>query len=374
MINYSKIDPKTGLASRLVDFFKTFDLIVDTAIKESVDCVLFAGDMYKTRDPSPTEQRGVSERIKKLTKSGIPLVLVVGNHDTPNTDGKANTLDIYSALEVDNVTVIRKPQWINLSTKSGQLQVVGLPWLHNRDFKFLGERVVSMYEKLEKAIPSVVVGHLEVEGALFGSEKGLTVGSDVTTPLAILTDRRLDYVALGHIHKHQILAKNPLVIYSGSPQRIDFGEEKEEKGFIMVEIGGQRDRETKYKFVSTNARRFCTITVDLKGHDQNPTQTVLDEISKNDVKETIVRVLINIPADLDQEIEMDKIKKALAEANYIAGISRNVERVQRQRLDDTEEVERLTPIQALEKYFAAKKFSAERIETLEKYAKQLLEI
>src|SRR3989338_10805859 len=98
MENYAKLDPQTGLSTRLLDFFKTFDFIVDLAIKESVDAVVFAGDAYKTRDPNPTQQRGFGERIKRLAKSGIPVVLVIGNHDTPNADGKANTLDIYSAF------------------------------------------------------------------------------------------------------------------------------------------------------------------------------------------------------------------------------------------------------------------------------------
>lgn len=373
MTNYSKLDPETGLESRLVDFFRTFDSIIDCALDQIVDAVLFAGDMYKTRDPSPTQQRGVSERIKRLTKAGIPLVLVVGNHDTPSSDGKANTLDIYSALEVDNVTVIRTPQLINLATKSGDLQIIGLPWLHKVNFKLLGEKISSMYEKLKPDSPSIVVGHLEVEGASFGSEKGLALSSDLTTPLSLLTDRRLSYVALGHIHKHQVLSTNPPVVYSGSPERIDFGEEKEKKGFILVEIARHAKKVTKYQFIPTSARKFCTITVNLENYEENPTKTVLNEIAKNDVKDKIVRVIINIPADLSKKLEMDKIKKSLADANYIAGISRNLERKERQRLDDIEEVERLTPIQALEKYFQAKKFDPKKVKELKKYAEQLLE-
>src|SRR3990167_8832089 len=124
MENYAKLDPETGLSTRLLDFFETFDFIVDTAIKESVDAVVFAGDAYKTRDPNPTQQRGFGERVKKLAKNGIPVVLVVGNHDTPNAIGKANTLDIYSALEIDQVIVSHQPELLDIPTKSGNLQVI----------------------------------------------------------------------------------------------------------------------------------------------------------------------------------------------------------------------------------------------------------
>ncbi len=372
MENYSKLDPETGLSTRLLDFFKTFDFIVDLAIKENVDAVVFAGDAYKSRDPNPTQQRGFGERIKKLAKAGIPTVLAVGNHDTPNAQGKANTLDIYSALEIDNVWVSREPQLLKIPTKSGDLQVVTLPWLHKNDYKKVAEKIRLLYDKIvppPAGGPAIFLAHAEVEGSFYGSEKGMAIGNDVTIPLSLLQDKKLSYVALGHIHKHQVLSKKPLVVYSGSPQRIDFGEEKEEKGVCLVEI----DQETTFKFISTNARKFLTITVDLKANDPNPTQTVLAEIQKHDIKDTIVRLVINIPADLEKELEMDQIKKSLKRAEFIAGISRNLERRQRFAIEGADGVERLTPVEALQKYFAAKKYSPVKIKQLEEYAKKIFE-
>ncbi len=140
MENYAKLDPETGLSTRLLDFFNTFDFIVETAFKEDADAVIFAGDAYKTRDPNPTQQRGFGERIAKLAKK-IPVILVVGNHDTPNAEGKANTLDIYSALEIENVWVSRHPEIMQISTKSGNLQIVTLPWLHKNDYKTIAEKL-----------------------------------------------------------------------------------------------------------------------------------------------------------------------------------------------------------------------------------------
>lgn len=382
MVNYSKLDPETGLESRLLDFFKTFDYIVDRAIEEKVDAFIFAGDAYKTRDPSPTQQRGFGERITRLAKAQIPVVMVVGNHDTPNAEGKANTLDIYSALEIPNVWVSRKPEFLNIPTKSGNLQVITAPWLHKSDFKTLGNKLNSMYEKINPnppagpgsigvGGPAILVGHLEVSGASMGSEKGLALVNDAAIPLSLLTDRRLDYVALGHIHKHQVLNEKPPVVYCSSPERIDFSEEKEERGFMMVEI--PEHGEVFYRFEPTKARRFLTISVRLKPDDQNPTQTILQEIEKQQITEAVVRVLIDIPADLNKEIEMDKIKKALAPAHFIAGISRNVERKEREKIDGIEEAGRLTPAEALHKYFESKKFSHERIKQLEVYASKLLD-
>ncbi len=392
MENYAKLDPQTGLSTRLLDFFQTFDFIVDLSLKEKVDAVVFAGDAYKTRDPNPTQQYGFGERIKRLAKNNIPVILVVGNHDTPNAQGKANTLDIYSALEIDNVWVSRQPELLNIPTKSGNLQIITLPWLHRNDYKIVAEKLRSFYDKIKPDSPAIFLSHAEVEGSEYGSEKGLAIGSDVTIPLSLLQDKRLSYVALGHIHKHQVLGKNPLIVYSGSPQRIDFGEEKEEKGIIIVILEeAKRPIESKnrdaiasgssmtkynatFKFIPTDARKFLTITLDLKATDENPTKTVVDEISKHEVKDKIVRITIDIPADLQTNIQIDQIRKALKDANFIAGISRNVERRERQKIDGTDAVEKLTPVEALQKYFEAKKYSKEKVKELEKYAAKLLEL
>ncbi|MDP3991254.1 MAG: hypothetical protein Q8P63_03105, partial [Candidatus Nealsonbacteria bacterium] len=146
--------------------------------------------------------------------------------------------------------------------------------------------------------------------------------------------------------------------------------EKEEKGIILTEISSTG---TSYQFISTNARKFLTITVNLKSEDLDPTQTILDEIKKHDLEDKIIRLIINIPAGLDKDIEMDKIKKALSLAHLVAGISRNVERVEREKIDFGKDVETLTPIAALKKYFEAKKYTPIKQKALEKYAAQLLE-
>ena len=81
MANYGRHDPESGLPLRVVDFLNSLDTIVDTAIDEQVDLVLFAGDAYKDRSPAPTYQREWGRRIMRLSHAGIPTLLLVGNHD-----------------------------------------------------------------------------------------------------------------------------------------------------------------------------------------------------------------------------------------------------------------------------------------------------
>jgi len=130
---------------------------------------------------------------------------------------------------------------------------------------------------------------------------------------------------------------------------------------------------SKFTFVPTNSRKFLTIVIDLKGQDLDPTQTIIQAIEKHDVEDKIVRVIINIPKECEAEIQMDKVKKSLHKANFLAGISRNVEKVERIKFDGSTQVESLTPVEALKKYFEFKKYTPDKQKELEKYAAQLLE-
>lgn len=79
--NYGHINPENGLSSRLEDFLAALDELVDYAINQKVDLVLFCGDAYKTREPSQTQQREFALRIRRLSEGGVPLFLIIGNHD-----------------------------------------------------------------------------------------------------------------------------------------------------------------------------------------------------------------------------------------------------------------------------------------------------
>src|SRR3972149_6372656 len=103
--NYGRTDPATGLSTRLLDFLAAFDELVDYAIEAQVDAILFAGDAYKSRDPSQTHQREFARRIAHLTAAGIPVHLVAGNHDLPSIPGRATALEIFPTLAVQRLSV-----------------------------------------------------------------------------------------------------------------------------------------------------------------------------------------------------------------------------------------------------------------------------
>ena len=109
MANYGRHDPQTGLPLRVLDFLKSLDTIVDTAISEKVDMVIFSGDAYKDRSPAPTFQREWGRRIMRLSQAQIPTLLLIGNHDVSPSIGRAHALQEFKTLQVPFVKILDQP-------------------------------------------------------------------------------------------------------------------------------------------------------------------------------------------------------------------------------------------------------------------------
>ena len=110
--------------------------------------------------------------------------------------------------------------------------------------------------------------------ANLGAEKFLAVGKGFTIPMSMLVRSEFDYVALGHVHKHQNLnpSNDPPVVYPGSIERVDFSEEKEDKGYVLLEVEPDR---VEWEFCTLPARPFLTIELDVS-EAEDPLQNVLD--------------------------------------------------------------------------------------------------
>ena len=127
--NYGRINPKTGLSTRLEDFLKVFDQTIDYALENNIDLVLFCGDAYKSREPSQTQQREFARRINRLVTNNVPIFLLIGNHDLPNAIGRATAIEIFDTLEIKKVYVSNRPDIYRIPTSNGVIQIASLPWL-----------------------------------------------------------------------------------------------------------------------------------------------------------------------------------------------------------------------------------------------------
>lgn len=319
--NHGKRDPESGLAVRVLDFLHSLDEIVEAAVQNKVDCVVFAGDAYKDRNPSPTYQREWGSRIMRLSKAGIPTLLLVGNHDISPAVGRAHALAEFKTLNVPHVKILDKPGYYSaddlkpLSNSTNlNFQLIALPWmsrseisahldLPTRDpevlyqayFQHLKTTLDTWLNQTDPEIPTLLTAHASVEGAVYGGERSVSLGSDPVLPLELLTDPRIDYAALGHIHKPQDLNQDqhPPVIYPGSIERVDFGEAKDAKYYILADLKpGQSQVEWK---PLRNIRKFIDLHLELESSDRI-NQQIMDAMpDQQDLEDGIVRLVLEYP-------------------------------------------------------------------------------
>jgi exonuclease SbcD len=337
MENYGKVDPATGIHSRLLDFYNALSFCVDTAINEKVDFFLFSGDAYKTAHPSQTQQRLLIQCFLRLYDASIPVIIVVGNHDHPLSFGKANALELFGEFPLNGFHVISKPKTILLETKNGPINIVGMPWptrnlialkqfdtSTDRITEYISKAAVRIIQdhaqKLDPTIPAVLAGHLTVSSGVFsGSEKRAVYGTDPLFLPSQLAIAPFDYVALGHLHRNQNLNPkgNIPIVYAGSIERIDFGERKEPKGFCLVSIPEKGN--ASYRFIETPTRPFIQIEVKLDTASPQ-TDQIIAAIAQKNINEAVLKILYHIPEGHKDTVDLKAVQRACASAMYIVGI------------------------------------------------------
>jgi len=392
MENYGGLDPQTGVNRRVLDFLDRFDELIDYGLARDVDLVIFAGDAYRRRRPSPTYQRAFAKRVKRLADAGVPVVLLVGNHDLPTMVQKASSVDIFSTLDVPNVTVATTEALHVIETSNGPVQVATVPYpvrqrlLTHEDFRGLSieeldqalqriitENIEALKGKLDPDLPAVLTAHLSVSNATYGSERSVMIGRDALVFKSALDDEAWDYVALGHVHKHQSLNgdNRPPIVYAGSLERIDFGEEDDPKGFCWVEIACGDAAETTWEFVEVDARPFVTIRADVRESDE-PLRALEQEIERHQLQGAVVRLVLKLRADQEPAMRDYQLRQLLADAYYIGSITRDVERKARVRLGE-QKPEEMTDRELLDAYLEVKDTPPERIDALLAHAESIFE-
>ncbi|MBQ10603.1 MAG: hypothetical protein CMJ45_03535 [Planctomyces sp.] len=394
--NYGQTDPETGLSTRLADFLSSLDEVVEYALTEDVDLVLLAGDAYKGRDPSQTHQREFAKRLTRLSEASIPSFLLVGNHDLPNAVSRATAVEIFQTLQVPYLQVGSNLQNYTIPTKSGPLQVLAVPWprrsgiLSREESRGLTieevrqavqdrmtQAIYGRAESLDPDVPAILTGHVTVNGATVGTERSMMLGQDHVLLAGDIGRPQVDYVALGHIHKHQILRnENPFMAYSGSLQRVDFSEEGDDKGFCVVDLdpaAPQGKRLTDFDFHRLDARRFVTVDVTVPIGDPDPTSAVVRGIARKDVAGAVVRVRVTLPSEVEAQLRDADIRDALSEAHYIAAINRESPQEARRTRLDAESAKDLQPMEALRLYLESRGVEPERQEKMLRHAEELVE-
>ncbi|QSJ14516.1 exonuclease SbcCD subunit D [Nostoc sp. UHCC 0702] len=365
--SHGRINPTTGLNTRLEDFVNTLSRCIDRSLAEPVDLVIFGGDAFPDATPPPYVQEAFASQFRRLVDANIPTVLLVGNHDQHSQGQGGASLNIYRTLGVPGFVVGDKLTTHHISTRNGRVQVITLPWLTRSTLmtreetenlslaeinQLLTDRLQVVLEgeirRLDPDVPTVLLAHLMADNASLGAERYLAVGKGFTLPLSLLTRPCFDYVALGHVHRHQNLNKsnNPPVIYPGSIERVDFSEEKEDKGYVMIEL---ERGSVQWEFCPLPARLFRTIEVDASKAD-DPQAALIKAIAKHDIQDAVVRLIYKLRSEQLDLIDNPALHAALNSAHTYTIQPELVSQLARPRIPELSASSSIDPMEALKTY------------------------
>ena len=404
MANYGRHDPNSGLPLRVVDFLKSLDTIVDAAISEQVDLVIFAGDAYKDRNPAPTFQREWGRRIMRLSRAGIQTLLLVGNHDLSPALNRAHALDPFDTLEVPLVRVLDRPVFLRPNELNNlPVQVLALPWISRAGFlaaakpqasdqaleaessqiyEGLADRLVELVnhwlDNLDPSLPCILTAHCSVQGAVYGGERTVMLGNDLVLPASLVRDPRLDYVALGHIHKAQNLNENkhnpkgydhPPVIYPGSIERVDFGEAADRKYYVIAQVEHGQTQVTWCEL--TAIRPFIDRYVRLETPEKVMEQLLAALPSQEQSVDAIVRLVIEYARELEPLIDENALHARTAGCMEFHLVKRPQSHG-RIRIPNDQTIGSLTPLELLDIYWRSSHIQAEDQAILNRMATELI--
>jgi exonuclease SbcD len=392
MANYGRHDPQTGLPFRVLDFLKSLDTIVDTAVSRKVDLVLFAGDAYKDRSPAPTFQREWGRRIIRLSQAKIPTLLLIGNHDLSPATGRANAVQEFDTLQVPYVRVLNKPALLTPKDLWDlPIQVIAVPWIArsglmastgetnsteaiSRIEDTISDLVGQFIVEADSSLPIIFTAHASVEGARYGGERLVMLGNDLVLSGSLVRNPRFSYTALGHIHKPQDLnpGGQPPVIYPGSIERVDFGEAMDEKYFILAEIESARD--TKVEWVKlAGIRPFIDRQTVIQSSERVTEALVAALPSPEEMTEAIVRLTVEYPREWDTLIDESTLRIHTREA-FEFHLVKRPKMDARVRIPEGQAVSSLSPLDLLEQYWQTMKMENEaEITILKNLAREIIQ-
>jgi exonuclease SbcD len=289
----SKVHAATGLNARLVDYLATVRFVAQAARDRDCEALVVAGDF--------TERKHVNEWLIRHIQDALSdgpeqQIFLRGNHDAE-----------VAGESIVSVLAEMGAEWRGYARPA--LDIVGdvalclIPHLDGRWLRTqagfesvppqeINRALAEQYLVLARALYAATENHPLPLKRILVVHQGMSGGAMSETQAAFLGDRSLvvdaaalgaigfDAIVAGHFHRHQVLSTDPLTLYTGSVERVDFAEEDEDKGFVVIDT----DHLPAFDWVPTPARRYLTMKAsesysadDLAGaivrcHDVDPTQ------------------------------------------------------------------------------------------------------
>jgi len=254
-------------AERYEDFFRMLGCIITDAVAEMVDFVLIAGDLFHTGQILPLTFARTIETLQPLKDANIPCIAVEGNHDWIHRRDSVSWMEALS--QMGYIRLLRPSRTESggyrfepfdaASGSGGQMEIKGV---NIYGLGYIGTQAGNHVERICEAVTTsnnILLFHVGV-----WTYSPVEIGNmkpEEALPLA----ETFDYVALGHGHRPYTIqtASGRTYAYNpGSPERVNFGEERYDKGYYLVTL---EDGRYQHEFRNTSPRPMLVTTINLEG-------------------------------------------------------------------------------------------------------------
>jgi exonuclease SbcD len=320
-----RIDPETGISERALDLHGNFAKAAQWAIDHHASLFCILGDLFDRAHVAPVFREMVrKDVIEPLGVAGIEVWILAGNHDQPRRAARSTSLDDYRGYA--HVRVFRDPKTETRTVAGREIGFVLLPYMHpeqvvERVRETVGKEVPreEAYEAARRVWREwirnramdlkdmdlrIVFGHFEFQGVRYATTAPPeVVPNDFTFTPDMIPDA-IDLVVFGHIHMHQTIGGK--VVYTGAPERIDWGERLDPKGFLVIEPNG------RWSFIELPARSMDKVETTV-GMADDVTEKVLAALPP-DVAGHLVRIEVTLPDELRNRLDEKRLAERLRPA------------------------------------------------------------
>lgn len=370
--------------SRLQEHQKFIAWLLQQVIEQNIDAVIIAGDVFDTGTPPSYARELFNQFVIGMNKINRQLIVLGGNHDSVSTLNESK--DILAQLNtrvIASVSDAIEEQVIELNDQYGQIGAIlcAIPYLRPRDVliskadesgqqkqQALGQAIGDHYQKLyqvaenkrnelESTVPIIATGHLTAMGVKISeSVRDIYIGSLEAFPANAFP--AADYIALGHIHRPQIVAKSEHIRYCGSPIPLSFDELGSQKQVLIVEFSAGKLSSVK----PLNIPLFQPMKV-IKGDLENiEQQLLLLARNEDENKDAELATWLSIEVETQDYLnDLQQRMQGLSEDMNVEILQLRRVRKQQQRIEreNKEVLAELNPSDVFERRLATEVFDSE---------------
>lgn len=292
-----------------------FSWMIDFIKSENIDVLLVSGDIFDQANPTQAAYKQYYDLLKNLINLDCKIILTGGNHDSAAVlNAPKELLKAFDISVIGGATDF-KDLFVEIEKDGEKLVVAAVPFLKDRDIRssVAGETYATKIEQLKSGLqtyfsninrhykahfsgePFIVMGHLYVQGSkMSDSERAIQIGN-LAGVEAFMFEEIPHYVALGHIHKPQVISQTHNIHYCGSPVALSFSERKDEKRINVITIKNQEIASIefiaipKYRNLITFEGSLQEISEKLDAYAEETPLKSLAEIIVNEEVESIER-------------------------------------------------------------------------------------